>query len=368
MLHSHEKLGYTDIVFTRKEDNARLSIRLYSHYTCILGDSGIGKTCFFDTIADNAITQEIDVQSEYPLVPATAATLDAVLDVPDRRIILIDESNVFSQQGAMMSKINTSKHLFLCIGRSNNCNGDYPLQGIYEIAFDGGGWFKISSAFDLNAGDRIPANPVIITEASKGRSENELLRKYFPNVISAAGRNNIQAKLLHEDEAVVFADLGNIGRAYRLLKKRVMDNPKIVFYDYQSFEQLLYEAPILKNLRGMSNYFVFDAVNIERFYEMVLEQVTANDLCLRYQHGKSLADGYLAADPDELFQSDIGRGILRAVQSMEKSRRLAVLLHFRRWLMCCTSFLVVLFVASVSWIIESGSVVIKNQNGLKMSL
>ena len=72
------------------------------------------------------------MQSEYPIVPTTA-TLETVLEVEDRRIIMIDEANVFSQQGEMMNKINQSKHLFLCIGRSNNCNGDYPLQGIYEL-------------------------------------------------------------------------------------------------------------------------------------------------------------------------------------------------------------------------------------------
>lgn len=56
-----------------------------------------GKTCFFETIADNAVTQEIEVQSEYPIVPTTAATLETVLEVEDRRIIMIDEANVFSQ-------------------------------------------------------------------------------------------------------------------------------------------------------------------------------------------------------------------------------------------------------------------------------
>lgn len=88
-MHSHKKLEYTDISFHRKTDQNNLTIRLYSHYTCIMGDSGIGKSCFFDTIADNAVTQEIEVQSAYPLVPAT---LDTILDISQRRIIMIDES------------------------------------------------------------------------------------------------------------------------------------------------------------------------------------------------------------------------------------------------------------------------------------
>ena len=313
-MHSHEKLEHTDIIFYRKADQKSLTIRLYSHYTCILGDSGIGKTCFFDTIADNAVTQEIEVRSEYPVVPTTAATLETVMDVDERRIIMIDEANVFSQQGNMMNKINCSKHLFLCIGRSGNCKGDYPLQGIYELFLDGNDWFHIRQAFDLNATNRFRKDMVMITESAENRSEHELLSQYFQNVRSACGRNNIPSRLRTETEAVVFADLGKIGRAYRLLKKRVDDHPGICFYDYQSFEQLLYDAPLLEKLHKTGNDSVFDAATIEAFYESVMEKETAGCKGLEYKHGKPLASGYLNAAPEKLFQSDIGYGILKALK------------------------------------------------------
>ena len=303
-MHSHEKLEYTDLSFYRKADHKSLTIRLYSHFTCILGDSGIGKTCFFETIADNAVTQEIEVQSEYPIVPTTA-TLETVLEVEDRRIIMIDEANVFSQQGEMMNKINQSKHLFLCIGRSNNCNGDYPLQGIYELFFDGNDWFQIQQAFDLNATNQFRKDMKMITESAEKRSEHELLSQYFQNVQSARGRNRIASILLKETEAVVFADLGNIGRAYRLLKKRVHDHPGICFYDYQSFEQLLYDAPLLEKFHTAKTNSVFDVTTIEAFYEFVLEKETSACKEFAYRHGKALPSGYLNADPKKLFQNDI---------------------------------------------------------------
>lgn len=312
-MHSHQKLEYTDLSFYRKKDHKSLTIRLYSHFTCILGDSGIGKTCFFDTIADNAVTQEIEVQSEYPVVPTTAATLETVLEVEDRRIIMIDEANVFSQQGEMMNKINQSKHLFLCIGRSNNCNGDYPLQGIYELFFDGNDWFQIRQAFDLNATNKFRKNMVMITESAENRSEHQLLSQYFQNVQSAHGRNRIPSMLLKETEAVVFADLGNIGRAYRILKKRVHNHPGICFYDYQSFEQLLYDVPLLEKFHISENGSVFDASTIEAYYELILEKETSGCKELAYQHGKHLPSGYLHASPQKLFQSDVGFGILKAL-------------------------------------------------------
>ena len=214
----------------------------------------------------------------------------------------------------MMHKINRSKHLFLCIGRSSNCNGDYPLQGIYELFFDENDWFRIQHVFDLNVTNVFQKNMAILTEAAENRSEHELLGKYFQNVQSARGRNNIQSKLLNKTERIVFADLGNIGRAYQLLKKRVMDHPAIYFYDYQSFEQLLYHAPVLEKLHTIQNGSVFDAVTVEAFYESILEKETANSEELAYKHGKPLATGYLTALPEKLFQSEIGSGILKALQ------------------------------------------------------
>lgn len=147
-------------------------------YTCIMGDSGTGKTCFFDTVAENAITQDIEIKSEYPFVPVTAAALESVLDLQDRHIIFIDEANVFSRQGMLMRKLNRSHHLFLCIGRGFSCNGDYPLQGIYKLSFDSD-WFKIENVCQLNVTERLLPDACIITEAAENHSENELLKRFF---------------------------------------------------------------------------------------------------------------------------------------------------------------------------------------------
>ena len=319
-MNSHKNMEYTDIAFRRKIDNKCLTVRLYSHFTCILGDSGIGKTCFFDTIADNAITQEIEIKSEFPVVPTTAATLEAVLEVPERRVIFIDEANVFSQQGKMMSKINHSQHLFLCIGRSNVCNGDYPIQGIYNLALDQDGWFQISHVPDLNITATLKKDSRIITESASGRSESELLECFFENVVAANGRNNIQSILLHLASATVFADLGNIGRAYHLLYKRVKDHPNIVFYDYQCFEQLLYESPLIKQYHQEMEISVFDKMSIEKFYEYLLTKMTINLNGFVYKHGKPLDRGYLSASGENLFDSAVGQGILQAITDKTAKR------------------------------------------------
>ncbi|MDE7311867.1 MAG: hypothetical protein K2N87_09695 [Eubacterium sp.] len=311
-MHSHEELEYTKICFIRKSDKKELSITLYSHYSCIMGDSGIGKTCFFETIAENEVTNEIEVQSDYPIITATVGNLNGILDIPQRRIVFIDESNVFGQQQELMEKINASQHLFVCIGRAFTCNGDYPLQGIYTVHIDGD-WFSIKRAEELNVTRQFSRRQTIITESSPNRSEHEVLKPYFEHFICAGGRNRIQAKLLRVKSGIVFADLGNIGRAYHMLLKRIRNNADIYFYDYQSFEQLLYDSPLLEQCRLAGTKSNFDEITVERYYSALLEECTSCCKELKYVHGKPLACGYSCASAKELFESKTGQGILDAV-------------------------------------------------------
>lgn len=315
-MQSHEELEHTEICFRRKSDGKELSMTLYSHYSCIMGDSGIGKTCFFETIAENEVTNEIEIQSDYPIITATVGNLNGILDIPERRIVLIDESNVFGQQQRLMEKLNQSQHLFVCIGRAFTCNGDYPLQGIYTVHIQGD-WFSISKAEELNVTQQFSRRQTIITESALNHSEHGLLRRYFDHFICAGGRNRIQAKLLHIKSGIVFADLGNIGRAYCMLLKRIRKNRDLAFYDYQSFEQLLYDAPLLYGCKTAETKSIFDEMTVERYYSALLEECTRHSAELRYIHGGQLAPAYVQASAQELFDSKTGAGILKAISEEE---------------------------------------------------
>lgn len=48
MMQSHKKLDAATIRFRRRSDGQELQLTLYSPNACVLGDSGIGKTCFFE--------------------------------------------------------------------------------------------------------------------------------------------------------------------------------------------------------------------------------------------------------------------------------------------------------------------------------
>ena len=70
------------------------------------------------------------------------------------------------------------------------------------------------------------------------------------------------------------------------------DNPGIKFYNYQSFEELLCVSQLVKNLQTTTLKYVFDYITIEKYYEEVLEELTAGS-SLGYKHGKSLLKAFL---------------------------------------------------------------------------
>lgn len=96
-------------------------------------------------------------------------------------------------------------------------------------------------------------------------------------------------------------------------------NSGISFYDYQSFEQLLNESPLIKSLNSCSTWSVFDYTTIEQYFNFVLQAETKNVENLEYRHGRSLAAGYLVANPSQLFDSGVGHVLLEALQ--QKTRK-----------------------------------------------
>lgn len=307
-MHSHEKLKVSHVKIVRTLDGSVLEFDIYSHFTAILGDSGEGKTLMLELLMQSALTNELSIDAEYPIsYIENIATLDTALEVPSRRIIFIDESNVASAQGNLMRRINKSDHLFVCIGRTATCKGDYPLQGIYEFSCKGD-WFTMKPATFLNVSQHVKLP--IITEASENRSEHEVLKRYFTKILAAGGRNNIEKKLRLYKAATVFADLGNIGRAYYSIRKRLLDDPLSNLYDYQSFEQLIYVA-MTEDPKIETN---LDYTTIEEMYERLL-----SELNIGYQHGKPLPNSITDMNPEELFNNSIGKGILNAIDGGDQN-------------------------------------------------
>lgn len=300
-MQSHLGMPYHTIKITHRESGKEMLIKLYSHYTCITGESGIGKTFFFEMLRENSVFNIYEIESDFPITYVDDDNiLETVLEVPQRRIIFIDETIAFSRQGSLMRKLNSSQHLILCIGRGLTCKGDYPLQGIYRLEMDKDyeDWFTIHPVFDLNASFQI--NDRIVTEAGDGKSEHYIISRTHA-AIPACGRNNVSKCLLNTETTTCFIDLGNIGRAYSLLAKRIEGQNHNVF-DYQSFEQLVYESDLVHGSRDVDS---FAYTTIEMMYEKLLEREN-----IGYKHSKPLCDNIKAAcENGKIYTGVLGKAL-----------------------------------------------------------
>lgn len=290
------------VKFIQNDTGKVLELELMSHFTCILGiDSGEGKSWFYDYIADNLPTGQVKIESELPVVVANNTNLFDYFEVPTRSIIFIDEW-VLTKFSSQFKIINESQHLFLCITRSFPFKTSSPLDGIYQITDDTDGWFKcnkLNDNNDLPLADKNFKFDYIVTEAQRDRSENEFLNAWSENssieVIGCNGKDRV-AKVLKMLEkkyghpsVLVLTDLFSISGQYSLLRKRCRDNPNIRFYDYGSFEEMLFNSEFLSANTELNP---LDFITLERFYETALEQFTSGTP-YEYKHGNPLSKCYL---------------------------------------------------------------------------
>lgn len=296
------------IEFKDEKSGQSFDIMLNSHYTCILGkDSGEGKTEFFNEILTGLSEGTVKVNSEYPLYCIDIQGMSSpepILNNPDRSIYLLDEASVL--KGNYIAQMNKSKHLFIMITRTVPLRGNYPLDGIYFLTRHNG-WFKSSPA-ELPLTEGSIYETKIVTESQIGRSEHELLSIYYDGLVAAGGRDRIESKLRNTSEkTTVFADLGNIGAAYFLLRKRCEQNKQISFYPYKAFEQLLCESSLVRNSGKVFMESVFDFLSEEKYYEAALKYMT-QDTPLEYKHGFPLSNQFLNRENyEKVFNSEVGK-------------------------------------------------------------
>lgn len=295
------------------------SITLYSKFTCITGvNSGEGKTEFLNILRvllrQNKCTITADNGYEVNIVLDTANLKTAITN--GKPSILIIDELTFERSFLIKEAIKSNK-LIICVNRSYPLKGEYPLMGIYTLQRKDD-WFELtrSDHLPLLSDQDVPIR--IITEASAGHSEHELLSVYFNNIKAACSRNKLAKYLRHTTEPIlVFADLGNIGRALYLLKKRCEENPNIRFYDYQAFEELLFKSSLVQGTDDKYPQSSLDFMSLETYYEKALEEITKGT-SLEYHHGKPLATAYLdKSNCQKILDTDIGRPLYKLIQGNE---------------------------------------------------
>lgn len=308
MLPSHR------VEFISNINGSKVSINVYSHYTCLYGEySGEGKTYLLDYIREGRNTGEIEVvvPKGYGFAIADEGSIDLALSNPNPFVIMIDEASALQEN--VIKKLNKSKHIIICVARSMPLKMDYPMQGMYRVSFS-------EESFDIQLMEGLPVAvdggryDEIVVESSKGRSEHQLLSVYLPNVVASGGRDNIQKHIRDASKRyLVFADLANIGRSYQLLMKRSRQG-NVKFYNYSCFEELLYESNLVKSIGVVVDADIFGFTTIEKYYEYLLEKKTKGTN-IEYVHGKPLKEGYVNKKNFlKVFSSRVSKGIRKYIE------------------------------------------------------
>lgn len=293
----------------------KTSIDIISKFTCIVGnDSGEGKSKLLGQIEDGILDGSLEIIAPCNVIVASPVNVIDLLEIPTRKIIIIDEFTVL--RNAQIEKIKKSIHLFICISRGMPLHLSYSYYGIYNV-HEYKEHFELSRANTLNISSNIPKDACIVTEAAEKHSEAELLQLVgITNIKCAGGRDRVYRFIDSLTETVVFLDLGNIGQAYSLLMRK-SKRSSMQFYDYQCFEQLLSEAPCLKDLRSVElDPLTFES--LERYFESLVEEKTRGSK-YQYRHGRPLKNAWYEEPVENILDSDVGRGLLDYVNSKTKS-------------------------------------------------
>lgn len=286
------------IKFIQVSSGKILEFDLISHYTSILGmKSAEGKTWFYNYVRSEITNGSVIVESELPYVFADTLNIDRILETNERSIILIDELTL-NKTSNMINAYNLSNHLIVSISRTLPFNVTSPLQGLYTVK-EKAGWFICDRLNDLKLATSNYKYDIIITEARDGRSENELLKQWRPDLTIISANGNIKipmtinkvSKIFPNKNILVLMDLFNIGQQYQVLVHVQRNNPNVKFYNYGCFEEMIFKS---KFISGTGSYV--DALNfstLEKYYENILEEFT-DGTPYQYVHKKPLSNCYLS--------------------------------------------------------------------------
>lgn len=297
-------------------NNQHAVLNLYSKFTTVFGDSGNGKseliyTCKQEIEAGNC---HVTCSAGYDVYLISQDDTNFNFDqITTRCVFVVDEISMHKTLN--IKKMHTSNHIFVCITRASTLCGQNPLKGSYTLNRKDG-WFEfIQATLPLyEDGNDID---MFVTEAREDRSEHQLLSVYTDKLVAARGRDKVHKKLFNTSESIlVMMDLGNISNCYNLIIKRCRANPRIRFYDYLAFEELLFNSPLVSELPEKSVPTRFDSPSLESYYEYILTERTRFTE-FQYVHGAPLASPFLdKGNFERIFNSDVGRPLLHLLQRL----------------------------------------------------
>lgn len=201
-MHNYES-GDTVLLTISRQDK-KLELPLYSHYTCIQGKSGSGKTHFLsylnDHLSDGILIIENTLNAEVA-VALDANTLSYLLRLPERMIIFADEASI-THDSMLFSSINKSSHLLVIVCRADCFSVATSLQGLWSLE-DTADWFKLQRMPELPICSKICDQ--LATESASNKSEHLILSQFFSNIIPLSSSGNIASFIENcETDVLIF--------------------------------------------------------------------------------------------------------------------------------------------------------------------
>lgn len=295
-------LGKLDLrLWNRK---LRYEFTIERQITVIKGNSGTGKTTFFEMVQD-AISGGKGVHcniSDKLVTLPDRVNLDHYRDLHNK-IFVFDESQRFILERDFANFVNYSDNYFIFITRAGIMDWlTYSVNDIYELQTqqDSTGNY-ITRLYNLYSDSPVSISPdLILTEDSGAGNQMFSLLYGDERVKSAYGKDNVYNRLneLQFEKAYVIVDGAGFGNCIGRILKSFGD--KINIFAPESFEYLLLNTSKLKRFLTTEldcTYNFCDTtkfISWERYYTSLLKIISTEHLRIKYDKG----------DLPEVFKSD----------------------------------------------------------------
>ena len=219
----------------------RYCIEIYGKYSVIAGDSGCGKTTFFQLVQDyNDNPRLVKCSSELPVIAVDKRADEDVLGKYKNHILVLDEDNRLLKKYNVATLFQQSPNYFILISRKNMNWIPLSIDNYYKLEYKNGINYN-KSIFNRYQQLYFSGVKQIVTEDKE--SGSQFFKEYFPEikVYSAHSKteitdflekSNFDGKTLVVYDAAAFAYEAN-----RLFE--YAQGKDIEFLDWECFENFV---------------------------------------------------------------------------------------------------------------------------------
>lgn len=220
----------------------RYSLEFYGKYSVIAGDSGIGKTTFYELVQDyNDNPRLVKCKSDYPLIAVDKRADESVLEKYQNSILVMDEDCKLLKSFHAGSLFKASKNYFIIISRKNMNWLPLSVDNYYQFRHKNGINYNIPVFARVNQHIFSGIEQIVTEDQESGKA---FFEEYFPDIPVYSAHS--------KSEMVDY------------LKKKAFKGKTLLVYDAAAFA---YE---LERLQQYISYGDFSILDWECFENFVL--------------------------------------------------------------------------------------------------